>query len=134
MNHELLKRIQNIFVSKPAIKLVYLFGSRATEKTGPLSDFDFAFYIDEKDVKKLFEIKLILIDELSRALKTDRVDVVILNLTESPELKYNIIKDGELIFKREPFQVLIEPKILTEYFDFHYLLTKYNLTRSEVHR
>ncbi len=132
MNKELLNKIKPIFESRPEIKLLYLFGSQATEETGNLSDIDFAFYIDEKAIRKLFELRLILMEELSRKLGTDNIDVVILNLTESPELKYNIIKEGKLIFQREPFQVLIEPKILNEYFDFHYLLKKYNLTKSNI--
>lgn len=78
----------------------------------------------------MFDIKFDLFDRLSRLLKTDKADIVILNLAESPELKYNIIKDGKVIYEEEPFRVLLEPKILNEYFDFHYMLTKYNLTQA----
>ena len=82
---------------------MYFLGSRATGVAGPLSDYDFAFYINERNKKKLFDIKFILMHKISRLLKTDNVDVVILNLTESPELKYNIIKEGELIYEKELF-------------------------------
>ncbi len=95
------------------IKLVYFFGSKAEGKGGVLSDFDFAFYIDEKDHKKLYELKLSLIGRLSLLLNTDKVDVVILNLIDSPEMKYNIIKNGKLILERGPFKVLIEPNNVT---------------------
>lgn len=124
-----LEELKNIFTEYPEIKLVYLFGSKAEGKDGALSDFDFAFYIDEKDHRKLHDLKFILIDKICLLLKTDKVDVVILNLTESPEMKYFVIKDGKLIFEREPFKVLIEPKILNEYFDFRSILARHNLTK-----
>jgi hypothetical protein len=38
-------------------------------------------------------------DRLARFFKTDRVGVVILNLVESLELKYNIIKERKLIYR-----------------------------------
>ena len=48
----------------------------------------------------MFETKLELMAKLSLVLKSDNIDIVILNLTESPELKYNIIKEGILILKK----------------------------------
>lgn len=132
MNEALMKQLNEIFKNYPEVKLVYFFGSNAAGTGGPLSDYDFAFYldIDKKDQKKIYEIKIGLLDKVSRALKSDKIDIVILNSTESPELKYNIIKNGKLIYKQEPFKVLIEPKILTEYFDFHESLVRHHLTKA----
>ncbi len=101
----------------------------ASETAGPTSDYDFAVYFNlrsdkEKDREKMFEIKFKLMDQLSRVLSTDKIDIAILNLAESPEFKYNIIKNGKLIYEKEPFLLLVEPKILNEYFDFRYLLKK----------
>ena len=130
-NQSVIKKILPIFELYPEIKLVYFFGSKITKKAGPLSDYDFAVYLDEDDKKKMFDIKLEIQDKIARQLKTDKVDVVVLNLAESPELKYNIIKEGRLVFEKEPFKILIEPKILNEYFDFNLLLLKYGLTKSQ---
>lgn len=130
MNDNELKQLKSVFKSHPKIKLVYFFGSKATGKSGPLSDYDFAFYLNETDKKKIFELKAILMEKMSRVLKTDEVDVVILNLAESPELKYNIIKDGKLIFETKPFKLIVEPRILNEYFDFHNILLRHGLTRA----
>jgi len=127
---ESIKNLNSLFLKYPQVKLVYLFGSQASQKTGPLSDYDFAFYLEEKDKKKLFDLKLDLISSLSRILKTDNIDVVILNEVESPELKYNIIKEGKLIYEIEPYRLLVEPRILNDYFDFHYLLLRFNLTKA----
>ncbi|MFH1259322.1 MAG: nucleotidyltransferase domain-containing protein [Elusimicrobiota bacterium] len=130
MNIDNLKNLKSIFASQPKIKLVYFFGSKAVGKEGPLSDYDFAVYLEERDKIKLFDLKFVLADKISRQLKTDKVDLVILNLAESPELKYNIIKDGKLIYEVEPFRVLIEPRILNEYFDFHSLSLRHGLTKA----
>lgn len=125
-----LKKIVSIFKAHPKVKLVYFFGSKKTGREGPLSDYDFAVYLDEKGIERLFKIKFALADQLSLLLKTDKVDVILLNLTESPELKFNIIQEGKLIFERGPFKVMIEPKILNEYFDFRSLLLRHHLTRA----
>jgi len=130
MNKGQKRQLLKIFEADPRIKLVYLFGSRATGNVGPLSDYDFAFYADEKNKLKLGELKLHLMSEISRALKTDDVDVISLNTAESPELKYTVIAEGDLLFEKEPYKVAIEPGILNEYFDFRHLLRKYHLTKT----
>ena len=42
------------------------------------------------------------------------LDLVILNTTENPELKYSIIRDGILIYEVEPFKTIAEPQILNK--------------------
>ena len=130
MNEAFIEKIKKIFQSYTQIKLVYLFGSHAKGDVGSLSDYDFAIYFDEKDPKKMFNIKLELLDQLSRILVTDKIDITILNLSKMPELKFNVIKEGKLIYEEEPFRVIVEPKILNEYFDFKLLLSKYQLTKA----
>jgi predicted nucleotidyltransferase len=122
-------KLKDIFENEKRIKLVYFFGSQANGQTGPLSDYDFAFYAEGKDVKERFQLKMQLISELSMALGTNKVDVVILNDDIGPELKYNIIQQGELIYQQEPYRVMLEPRILNEYFDFVASLKKYALTQ-----
>ena len=124
-----IKNLLCVFQLYPQVKLVYFFGSRAKGKESALSDYDFAVYLDEKDTKLRFETKLNLMAKLSQKVGTDNVDVVVLNDTKSPELKYSIVKEGKLIYEEEPYKVFIEPKIFNEYFDFIYGLRKYNLTR-----
>ena len=126
------KKLSSIFKAYPEIKLAYLFGSRAIGRESPLSDYDFAVYLDTKDKARMYEIKIDAIVKIGRLLKTDRIDVVILNLTDNPDLKYMIVKEGRLIYEKEPFKVLVEPRILNEYFDFHKMLVKHNLTKALV--
>ncbi len=127
MNKSTLQQLTKIFEANPKIKLVYFFGSKTTGQDGPMSDYDFAVYLHEKDKKKMFDAQLGLIGKVTKVLKTDNVDIVILNTVEMPELKYNIIKDGKLIYEQEPFRVIVEPKILMEYFDFNIQLKKNGL-------
>lgn len=112
--------------------MAYIFGSQANGETGPLSDYDFAFYVGIKNTHKIFNLHLKLINDLSDVIKVDseKIDIVMINTAKSPELLYNIIKEGKLIFEREPYRVLIETKILGHYFDFHQMLLKYNLTKA----
>ena len=130
MINEELDSLKTIFHRYPEIKLVYFFGSRAKRSYGPLSDYDFAVYFGDIQKKRMFAIKLDLIPQMCRILKSDRVDIVILNLTKSPELKYSVLKEGILIFEKEPFKVIVEPRILNEYFDFYGMLSKYGLTKA----
>lgn len=126
-----MEKAKKIFQACSEARLVYLFGSRAKGDVGPLSDYDFAVYFNEKTSKQeMFDLKFSLEDKLSREFKTNKIDIVILNLTESPELKYNIIKEGKIIYEVEPYRVIVEPKILNSYFDFIYSLRKNNLTKS----
>ena len=125
------KKLSSIFKAYPEIKLAYLFGSRAIGRESPLSDYDFAVYLEYADKKRMFEIKFSLQAKLSRSLKTDNVDVVLLNIAGSPELKYNIIKEGKIIFEKKESRITVEPKILNEYFDFHAILSKHNLTKAQ---
>lgn len=129
MQNETLEKIVAVFEAHSAIKLAYLFGSQATGNAGPMSDFDFAFFVDGIEKNEIFDLRLKLMAEIGMILKTDKIDLLCLNLIESPELKYAIIKEGKILLEKEPFRVILEPKILNEYFDFHDLLKKYNLTR-----
>ncbi len=131
MQGETIEKVIPIFAKYPEIKLAYFFGSRAEKREGPKSDYDFAVYLEEKDRKKMFDIKSLLMDDLSRALETDKVDIVVLNTAESPEIKYRIIKDGKLIYEKEPYRILVEPRILQTYFDFHQMLVRHGLTKAQ---
>ncbi|HWP90624.1 MAG TPA: nucleotidyltransferase domain-containing protein [Thermodesulfobacteriota bacterium] len=130
MDDSVKEKLNGIILRYPQIKLVYLFGSQARGEVGPLSDYDFAIYFDEKDRKKMFDTKLELMGQLSRILGTDKVDIAILNLSEMPEFRFNVIMEGQLIYEEEPFRVIVEPKILNEYFDFKSILGRYGLTKS----
>jgi len=112
------------------VKLVYVFGSSATGTRGSMSDYDFGVYIDSRDSRQSHEIKFDLLDKIGRALATNAIDIVLLNMVKAPEIKYEIIKEGVIIFERDDYRVLIEPAVLNEYFDFRQILRRHNLTKA----
>lgn len=113
----------------PAVKLGYLFGSRATGQAGPTSDFDFAIYLEGLSREEENDLRLKLQTELSRIYSTDRVDLVLLNRPAGPELKYQIIGEGILFYEQGLSRVSVEPRILNEYFDFRDMARRHNLTK-----
>jgi len=131
LGEESLVQIITLLKSFPTIKLCYFFGSRSQNEEGPMSDYDFALYLDQTSAKEAFDIKALLVAKIGLILKTDQVDVVILNQSTPPELAYNIICSGRLIYEIEPYRIMIEPRILNEYFDFKISLQKNNLTKAK---
>ena len=122
--------IQKLAKKYPSIKLVYLFGSRARGDFGTLSDYDFAIHLDEPQKEARTQLQLELINELSSMLETDAIDLVILNDVDKPELKYDILREGQLLYEEEPFSLIVEPQILSKYFDFREGLRSNHLTKA----
>ena len=123
-----LKSLADCFKEEPLVKLAYLFGSQASGNTGPLSDYDFAVYADTKDNKESFYLKCRLSGRIGGILNTDKVDVVMLDHSDSPVLKYNAIAEGILLYEQEPYKVQVEPRILNEYFDYTEHMSRHHLT------
>lgn len=119
-----------LFRKHPEVKLAYFFGSRARGEGGPTSDYDIAVYLDEGNKKRLSDIHRTLCAEIARCLGTDAADVVLLNTTNQPELAYAIITEGRLFYEQEPYRLIVEPRILNEYFDFYAILKQYELTHA----
>jgi predicted nucleotidyltransferase len=109
----------------PQIVLAYVFGSAASGSRGPLSDYDFAVYLAETDRQKRFDIKFSLIGELGTALKSNKIDVVVINDADNINLKYAVISEGRVIYEKEPYKTIVESRILNEYFDFRAFIDRY---------
>lgn len=118
-----------VLMAESRVAFAYLFGSRATGKIGALSDYDIAIFFDEPDAKRRHDVLFRLAADAMQALGSDAVDMHSLNDLDAPELKFRIIHEGVLLFEREGHRLIIEPRILNEYFDFTYLLRKYGLTK-----
>lgn len=72
----------------PAIQLVYLFGSRVTGSSGPMSDTDLAILLDRAALVPALRVELA--QRLAEALDSDQLDLVILN--QAPiEFAYSVI-------------------------------------------
>ncbi len=65
-----------------------------------------------------------LISELTCLLKTDNVDLVVLN--DSPLLlTYNIIREGIILKSDEPLRVKFETKVMSRYLDERYHIERH---------
>lgn len=116
-----IKEIQ-LLLKKYPIRFCYLFGSQLDKsKTHPLSDYDFAVFLD-KELSNIerFRIRLDIMGQLEDIVK-NKVDCIILN--DSPIiLSYQIIKKGVIIYKndkksQEEIQYF-EEKVIMLYLDF----------------
>ncbi|OGL44817.1 MAG: hypothetical protein A2161_02185 [Candidatus Schekmanbacteria bacterium RBG_13_48_7] len=84
------------------IAAIYLFGSRATGKTGPLSDIDLAYLLEPGYGKqRMFEKNIDLINRTTECLSTDEATVLILNEAPLP-IKYEVICNSSLIYDVKP--------------------------------
>jgi predicted nucleotidyltransferase len=119
-----------VFQALPAIKLVYLFGSTGRGEASQGSDYDFFVCLSGHGGRKQFNTKIDLQTQVSKALGTDNVDIVIHGLGDGPELAYAAVTEGKLLYEIEPYQLLFEPRILNEYFDFREMLRRHELTRT----
>ena len=98
----------------PEIVAIYLFGSKAAGKAGPLSDVDIAVLLDSTKVppRRYFQIKLRLITEAMEAIHRSDVDLVLLN-EAPPSLAYEVIRSGQLVYERSHDQrVLFEARTM----------------------
>lgn len=119
--NEIMDKLSRFFRGQKEVRVAYLFGSVASGKTGPLSDVDVGVFLDESlSKKKRFRLNLRLISEISGILKTDRLDVVLMN--DVPvSLNYEIIKSNQPVYTRdESERVDIEHGILSKYLDRRY--------------
>ena len=115
------KKLAGFFNKQEDVKLAYLYGSTAKGKERTLSDVDIAVLLDESlNKKERFNLQLKLISELTGILKTDKVDLVVMN--DAPlSLKYEIIKANHPLFVRdEGERIDLEHKILSRYLDRRY--------------
>ncbi|MFH1968000.1 MAG: nucleotidyltransferase domain-containing protein [bacterium] len=117
--------LEKIFRKKKAVLFCYVFGSFAYQNFNSESDVDIAVYMDKARVSDFFDERLELISEISQALGKE-ADILVLNSTP-PFLKYVVLKEGKLIFSRdESKRIDFELKTTNEYFDFRFVLEKYN--------
>ena len=104
--------LENIFKEHAEqVLFAYLFGSQEQEKTSFNSDVDIAVYLKDELFKSAFDIKSRLYVNISKALKRNDIDLVILNTCQNLILLDQIIRQGSVIYckdelKRMDFEVM----------------------------
>lgn len=120
-----LESLAGLMEKRKDVILAYLFGSQAlSEKVHSLSsDIDIAvFFSSSPSLREL----LLFRSDLTRLLKTDKVDLVSLN-EAPPLLKYEVIVGGRTIYSRDSlFQARFEMKTISHFLDTQYLRSVQN--------
>jgi len=113
--------LPEFFRAREYIELAYLFGSTAEGTKGPLSDVDIAVYLSGKLTKReRIEKRLELIGELSTLLKTDNVDLLVMN-DAAPVINFEVIRPNVPLFVRdEDLKPDVEQRIMFGYLDRKY--------------
>lgn len=102
--------------NKLQIEFAYLFGSYAEGNYAPTSDIDLAVYFASNPS---LEEELSLHVFLTRQLKTDRIDLLVLNRTRNLILLEEIIRKGKVIYdKNSELRKMFEYKIIHNSIDF----------------
>ena len=103
----------------PEIVALYCFGSYAHGRVGPLSDVDLAVLLDQNmPPGRYFNKRLRLHTLIAKIIKTDEVDLVILN-SAPLLLVHRVLKGGRLLYERDPARRIgFEVKAIREYLDF----------------
>ncbi|MCQ1535848.1 nucleotidyltransferase domain-containing protein [Methanosarcina sp. KYL-1] len=122
---ELENKLSEFFSGVDSVTVAYLFGSTVRGEANGLSDIDIAVLFDDSVSKKeAFDLQLELIGELGILLKTNNIDLVVLN--ESPLLlTYNIIRDGIILKSDERKRVLFETRVMSKYLDHDYYVKRH---------
>jgi predicted nucleotidyltransferase len=101
------------------VVFAYLFGSAARRELTPLSDVDVAVFLDNPSGS--VRARLEILDSVSRWLRTDRVDLVVLN-NAPVALAGRILHEREVLAdRRPPVRHEFESLTLRMFHDFRYM-------------
>lgn len=113
--------LPEFFKSWECVELAYLFGSTAEGTEGPLSDVDIAVYLSGKLTKReRIEKRLELMGELSSLLKTDNVDLLVMN-DAAPVINFEVIRPNVPLFVgNKDLKLDVEQQVMSRYLDRKY--------------
>lgn len=112
------EKLKEYFVQRDEIRLVYIFGSVAKGCANKLSDIDVAVFISESSTKDYpYGYRAQIIADLMKILKTNNVDLVVLNRASS-FLRFQVLRYGKPIFCRSELErVKFQVRTFNEYND-----------------
>lgn len=103
----------------PEVLFAYVFGGRGAGHPTPLSDVDVAVYLAEE--ADPLETRLEVLAKVTAHLRTDEVDVVVLNNAPTALLG-RVLGTRRVLVDRDPFRRhRFESRSLREFFDFRVL-------------
>jgi hypothetical protein len=105
----------------PDVVALFSFGSLAEGRLTPLSDLDFAVLVSKRlTERQRFEKHLELIGVFNSVLRTDEIDLVVLNDTPL-KFGHRILKTGKLLCLRNKEELIdFSEKVVKLYLDFRF--------------
>ncbi len=117
--------IQTVCGKEPAVAVAYLFGSRAKGTTHSHSDYDIGVVLTEEGEDAAADVRLRLITAFSQALRTDHVDIVVLN-TAANVLQFEAIRHGSIVYEQSrTTRVFFEHRVMRTYLDMRLYRERY---------
>lgn len=93
-----LSALERFCARQEALSAVYLFGSYGTEHQTPLSDVDIAVLVKRAHHPMSLKDRLTLEDQISRILREDDVNLLILN--DAPVVfRHKVLKQGRMLYR-----------------------------------
>jgi len=105
-------------LERDGVVAAMLFGSQALDSAGPLSDVDISVWADPGlDRAERFDLRLELIGAATGALRTEEVDLVVLN-DAPPLLRHRALRDSVRLVDRDPrCRIRLETRAILDYLD-----------------
>jgi len=121
---EVIELLLPIIKKDNRILACYIFGSRVGKRGSPASDIDIAVHTSTDFT---WDDYYLLYGELTKKLKSDRLDLIWLNKAE-PVISFEILKNGRLLFFRDVDELNeLELRIRKNYYDHVLYLKKHRM-------
>ncbi len=119
---QIIKKASGYFSAQKDVIFAYLFGSYAKDNAIAMSDIDIAVFPAHQILKA--DTRLEITYALSKALETDRLDLVFID-TAPISLAFRVLQNNVLLLDRDPTRRHhFESLIMRKYFDFSQLETR----------
>jgi hypothetical protein len=111
--------LREVLERRPEVLEAYVFGSFARAEEQPHSDFDVAVYVDPEEMDSSgLGLDAAIASELMRALRTNRIEVILLNAAP-PLLYHRVLRDGIRLLARDPRATTVrEGRALSRFCDY----------------
>lgn len=115
----LLPGLRAVAAEQDDILALYLFGSYASGSPGPLSDVDLAVLFEPTVPRVLYgERRIALFSRVAAVLRTDEVDIVVLNAAP-PLLLYQVLRRSVLLYEKDSARrARFAAQAIRQYLDF----------------
>jgi uncharacterized protein len=124
---EMVPKVIDAIADDPAVSALFSFGSLAEGRLTPLSDLDFAVLISSRLSKReRFEKHIELFGVFNSVLRTDEIDLVVLN--DAPlKFSHQILKTGKLLHIGNRFELIdFSEKNVKLYLDFRFFRDRFD--------